>query len=115
MTHDPSVVRDRQALYQYRYGLDRHTALHAARLMLAVPGLVITSGLRSVRRNADVGGAPNSFHLRGRAIDVVAPLDTLNRALYVARTQRVSPNCTGPEEAFIEAPGTRRMHLHCAW
>lgn len=31
----------------------------------------VTSTRRSVARNRAVGGAPNSFHLKGRAIDVV--------------------------------------------
>lgn len=32
--------------------------------------LVITSGYRSVRRNEEAGGTPNSFHLRGMAVDI---------------------------------------------
>lgn len=32
--------------------------------------LIVTSGYRSVRRNQEVGGALNSFHLRGMAVDI---------------------------------------------
>lgn len=32
--------------------------------------LVVTSGYRSVLRNQEVGGATNSFHLRGMAVDI---------------------------------------------
>lgn len=33
--------------------------------------LYVTSGLRTPLRNAEVGGSPNSFHLRGMAADLV--------------------------------------------
>jgi hypothetical protein len=62
-----------------------------------------------------VGGAPNSFHLRGRAVDFVAPLQVLIDARSTAATQRVSRGCTGPEEVLLEGRGTRRQHLHVAW
>jgi hypothetical protein len=98
-----------------RHGLDRHTALHCARLMLACPGLVITSGRRTPLRNAAVGGSRNSFHLRGRAVDFAGPLTRLQDARRIALAQRVTPGCTGPEEVLLEGAGTRRQHLHVAW
>jgi hypothetical protein len=36
-------------------------------------GLRITSGQRSVSHNAAVGGAPDSYHLRGQAYDLAGP------------------------------------------
>jgi len=37
------------------------------------PDAQITSGMRTPERNATVGGAPNSFHMRGQALDFVKP------------------------------------------
>ena len=96
--------------YAKRWGLDEHTSKHVLALMEAVPGLRITSGRRSKRRNAAVGGVPDSFHLAGRAVDVVGSNKALKRAAAVAMEQRVSPNCTGPEEVIMEED-----HLHLAW
>ncbi|UDL16366.1 tape measure protein [Microbacterium phage Zooman] len=48
----------------------------------AFPGLSITSGYRSPGANAAVGGAKGSYHMQGRAIDVVpATMDTFNKML----------------------------------
>lgn len=45
-------------------------ALQRLRDRLGVP-LRITSGTRCISHNTAVGGAPNSFHLKGRAFDIV--------------------------------------------
>lgn len=37
----------------------------------ALPGATITSGLRTPAHNAAVGGVPNSYHLQGKAYDIV--------------------------------------------
>lgn len=103
MAHDPSRLAT-------KWGLTPHAALHLARLLDAVPGLGVSSGRRSAARNRIVGGVPDSFHLRGRAVDLVGSRSSLLRASRVARSQRVTPTCTGPEEVIDE--GT---HLHVAW
>lgn len=95
--------------------LGPHTRQHATGLLLAFPTLHITSSYRTPARNAAVGGVPNSFHTRRRAIDVVGPLTTLRAARDWARRQRVGPRCTGPEEVLLQYVGTRRQHLHLAW
>ena len=46
-----------------------HTVLDAARIAAAYGS--VTSMYRTVEHNRAVGGVPNSYHLHGRAIDVV--------------------------------------------
>jgi hypothetical protein len=75
----------------------------------------VTSGYRSPTHNAQVGGVKNSWHIVGRAADFTGNLRYLREALETARAQRVTPNCTGPEEAFLEDPGGPNQHLHVAW
>jgi hypothetical protein len=62
-----------------------------------------------------VGGSPRSWHLKGRAIDAVAPLPILQKAASTAWAQRLSEGCTGPEEVLIEDSGEENQHLHVAW
>ena len=96
-------------------GLHPHTRLHAVTLLGAVPGLTVTSGRRTRLGNLKARGAPNSWHLKGRAVDLTGDFATLSRARDIARSQRVSKNCTGPEEVLLEFPHTSRQHLHVAW
>lgn len=79
------------------------------------PALVVTSGRRSRVRNAQVGGRPGSYHLRGRAADFDGPLTLLRQAADTAWTQRLGPSCTGPEEVLVERVGQVGEHLHVAW
>ena len=46
--------------------------LEMIRISLGEP-MVISSGYRCEKRNAKVGGAPNSAHLRGLAVDIKIP------------------------------------------
>lgn len=93
-----------------RWRLTRHTALHAAVMLRAFPGLRISSGRRSAAYNRRVGGVPNSWHLVGRGVDFVGPLDVLRAAHAWVWYQRVTASCTGPEEVVWE-----HDHLHVAW
>jgi uncharacterized protein YcbK (DUF882 family) len=79
------------------------------------PLLQVSSAKRSARWNASVGGAPFSYHLLGRAIDIVGPEHDLVHAAGEAWGLRIGPTCTGPEEVLLEYLGTPRAHLHVAW
>lgn len=92
-----------------------HSRGHCLQLMSRHPLLVVTSTLRSVVHNAEVGGVPNSWHLKGRAVDFVAPDFDLRAAADDAWRLRLGPNCTGPEEVLLEYLGSERAHLHVAW
>src|SRR5687768_18011224 len=91
-------------------GLGPHTRGHAMQLLARVPGLRLTSGRRSPLRNREVGGVPSSYHLRGRAVDLAGSRDGIKRGARAARTLRLGPRCTGPEEVIDEGD-----HLHVAW
>lgn len=91
-------------------GLTPHARLHAVRLLAVHRDLIVTSGFRSPERNRAVGGKPRSYHLTGRAIDVVSSRARLEDAARTASAQRVSARCTGPEEVVMEDD-----HLHLAW
>lgn len=45
-------------------------AMARAAIRQAFPGSIVTSGRRSVEHNAEVGGAANSWHTKGGAIDI---------------------------------------------
>lgn len=96
-------------------GLEPHTRAHALLWLGAHPGLTLTSGSRSAAGNRRAGGVPDSFHLRGRAIDAAGPLPLLQEAAKTAWRQRLGAACTGPEEVLIEYSGTERQHIHVAW
>lgn len=56
-----------------------------------ISGERVTSTLRSPARNRAVGGAPNSYHLRGQARDSVPP-PGMSMAAYAAQLQRLNPD-----------------------
>ena len=95
---------------EYLRGLTPHARLHAERLLASHPELVVTSGRRTPQRNRAVGGVEGSFHLTGRAVDLAGSRLSIRAAARTARTQRVTPACTGPEEVVMESD-----HLHVAW
>lgn len=47
--------------------------------------IIVTSGVRCVRRNAEVGGIPQSRHLKGQAVDCYAPGFSVDRLAYIAQ------------------------------
>jgi len=44
--------------------------LEKLRLILGGPRIVISSGCRCQKHNAEIGGSPNSQHLKGKAADI---------------------------------------------
>jgi uncharacterized protein YcbK (DUF882 family) len=71
--------------------------LQAVRDYLGVP-ISITSGYRTVSHNRKVGGASNSFHTRGMAADIWAPLNTprqVYEAINSGRVPGVRPDWIG--------------------
>lgn len=100
---------------RYLRTLTPHTRAHALQLLQTHPLLQVSSGRRSATHNARVGGVPHSWHLQGRAVDIVGPLFDLQRAADEAWKLRVGPSCTGPEEVLIEHSGQQGQHLHVAW
>lgn len=113
--YDPALAER----LRLRWGCDVHTSAHAAALLHAWPALVVTSGARTARDNARVGGSPTSWHLKGRAFDFAHVNPTyLAHAASTAAAQRITPGCTGPEEVLLERHGDRYstgLHLHVAW
>lgn len=95
--------------------LTPHTRGHVLQLLAGRPLLTITSGRRSVAHNKRVGGVPNSWHLQGRAVDLVGPIHDLHLGADEAWRLRLGPNCTGPEEVLLEHLGEPGAHLHVAW
>ncbi len=107
-------VASASALQQI-WGLGPHTSEHAVQLLRRFPHLRISSGKRTILQNARAGGVRNSFHLRGRAIDVIGLEAELRAAADLARELRVGQRCTGPEEVLLERMGQSGQHLHLAW
>lgn len=71
-------------------------------------GLRITSGYRDPAHNAKVGGVKNSWHLKGRAVDMVGSSAAMQNAEIWARKN-------GAREALRHAVPGGGFHLHVAW
>lgn len=95
--------------------LTPHAKAHARQLLSIYPLLQVSSARRSPAHNKRVGGSPTSWHMQGRAVDIVGPLFDLRLAADDAWRLRVGSGCTGPEEVLLEHSGLPGQHLHVAW
>jgi hypothetical protein len=71
-----------------------------------VPGVIVTSGLRTPEHNQEVGGVPNSQHLSGKAVDIVLPQGTSFQDFKTGLLQKG----VKPTELIDEGD-----HIHIAW
>ncbi len=81
-----------------------HPRLAAAlqRLRTARGGpVVITSGYRCARRNAEAGGVPHSRHMRGLAADIAAPRAEQERLRELARAAGFTKIIAYPARSFM--------------
>jgi len=75
-------------------------------LQSIIPGVSFNSGLRTPEQNAAAGGSPNSFHLRGRAVDIPPQQGTTPAQL------RAQLESQGVRVAELIDEGD---HWHIAW
>ena len=80
---------------------------YAQQMQQRFPGLRFSSGYRDPVHNQRVNGVPNSFHLKGRALDFSGSAKDMQAARAWAREN-------GAREALIHNAGSG-THLHIAW
>ena len=88
-------------------GGDTQSALEAAAARF---GLRKTSGLRSPAHNAAVGGAPNSYHMRGQADDFAGPEPAMSQF-----HSYVKSGYSDQIAEAIHGSGDHKDHVHVAW
>lgn len=87
--------------------------LDDAREIAGVP-FVITSGIRSPERNAEVGGVETSSHLTGKAVDIRAP-SSRHRFLIVQALIECGANRIGVGNGFIHFDTDRGKPADVMW
>ncbi len=88
-------------------GLHADVQGYGTRLMQQFPGLRFTSGYRDPAHNRAVGGVPNSWHTKGRAIDFSGSAKDMANGAAWARSN-------GANEVLVHNVGSGQ-HLHAAW
>lgn len=78
-----------------------------AGLAESFPGTKITSTMRTPQRNAQVGGVPNSQHLRGTAADFVVPAQHKPAFMQAARQNGFEAIDEGDHIHLEQPPGAR--------
>lgn len=97
-------------------GLPRVTLDEARRIALQELGVTPTSGLRSAEHNRAVGGAPNSYHVAGQALDLpLAPgltrekIQAAYQAAGIKLLELLGPGDRGHSDHFHIAFARQRM------
>lgn len=83
--------------------------LQQAKLIASMFNVMITSTLRDPIRNAQVGGAPGSLHLTGRAVDFAGPYPNMNNLAVWAR------NFTAIFQEILWLVAGHFDHVHLGW
>lgn len=87
--------------------IDASVLPYAQQIQQRFPGLRFSSGYRDPVHNARVGGVPNSWHLKGRALDFSGSAKDMRNAAAWARQN-------GAREVLVHNAGSG-THLHVAW
>ena len=87
--------------------------LDEARHIAGVP-FVINSGLRTRARNAEVGGAPNSAHITGHAVDIRCPSNR-HRFLIVRACLDVGFRRVGIGQTFVHVDSSPDLPPDVIW
>lgn len=86
-----------------------NSVLLKPRMQMGIP-FRITSGYRCERLNIVVGGVSNSYHLDGRACDIV--FDNMDDMRKAAKLIAVQPLC---DLVLLEKPDSKNPWLHVQW
>ena len=95
---------------QVKIGHDLIILLQKLRSKLGIP-ITIVSGYRCSKHNASVGGAKDSFHIQGRAVDIVAKVD-LNTICKIAKEVGFKGIGKYPDESFVHLDNRDK---ECYW
>lgn len=93
-------------------------AEHKQTVQDLIPGVQISSGLRTVARNAKIGGAMKSMHLSGEAVDFVPPGKRWTQADLDAFRAKLQAKGLPVTELFVETekdPHSTGYHVHWGW
>ena len=98
---------------EYNMDLGFLAKLDEAREYAGIP-FVINSAYRSPEHNAEIGGKPNSSHLRGLAVDIKAK-DSRTRYKVLEALIHVGFNRIGIADTFIHVDDDKQKSSNVIW